>query len=136
MSKSITQGSNIPTKPISRKKLAGSLILLLIAGCSPPLPPVADAEKAHDTLKAALDVWQKGEPVDALQKQTPAIHVNDPDWRAQKKLVKYEIGSGEPHGQSWRCEATLTVEDQQGKKTPLNVKYLIDTDPALVVVRD
>lgn len=74
--------------------------------------------------------------MESLQASQPAIHVNDPDWRDNKKLLKFEIGSGEFHGQSWRCEVLLTFQDGAGKATPHQVKYLIDTDPAMVVVRD
>ena len=109
------------------------LILLCAAGCSDSLPPAANPERAQEALKTALDAWQKGETVETLQAGLPAIHVNDPDWRNNQKLLKYEIGSGEAHGLSWRCEVLLTFQDEA---TPRQVKYIIDTDPALVVVRD
>jgi hypothetical protein len=114
------------------------LVLLGVAGCSgsQPLPPAANPDRAREGLQAALDAWQKGETVESLQKQEPAIHVNDPDWRENKKLVKYQIGTGQFHGQSWRCEVQLTLQDSAGKSTPRQVKYIIDTDPTVVVVRD
>ncbi len=112
------------------------LILLCAVGCSDSLPPVANPERGREALQTALDAWQKGEKVESLQASQPAIHVNDPDWRDNKKLLKFEIGSGEFHGQSWRCEVLLTFQDGAGKATPHQVKYLIDTDPAMVVVRD
>jgi len=112
------------------------LMLLCSAGCSDPLPPAANPERAREALQSALDAWQKGETVESLQAGLPAIHVNDPEWRSNTKLVKYEIQSGETHGLSWRCEVLLTFQNGAGKATPRQVKYIIDTDPALVIVRD
>ena len=113
-----------------------SMVLLCMAGCSQSLPPVANSERAREGLQSALDAWQKGETVESLQAQVPAIHVNDPDWRNSKKLVKYQIGTGQYHGNSWRCEVLLTVGDNTGNAAPRQVNYIIDTEPALVVVRD
>ncbi len=112
------------------------LILLCAVGCSEPLPPVTNPEQARVALETALDAWQKGETAESLQTRLPAIHVNDPDWRSNKQLVKYQIGSGQGHGNSWRCEVQLTFQDSAGNATQRHIKYIIDTEPALVVVRD
>ena len=129
------QRKNLEAK-LARMRTSLLVVILFSAGCSPPLPPVANPERAREGLAKALDAWQKGDTVEALQARTPAIHVNDPDWRSNKKLVKYQIESGQAHGNSWRCEVVLTVQDSNGNATPHKIKYIIDTDPTLVVVRD
>jgi len=112
------------------------LFLVLLAGCGGSLPPMANPERATAALQAALDAWQRGETEQSLQARAPAIHVNEPDWRSGRKLVKFELGNGEPHAQSWRCEVTLILLDEGIESAPVSARYMIDTDPALVVVRE
>jgi hypothetical protein len=74
--------------------------------------------------------------VESLQQREPKIFVNDPLWSSNKRLVKYEIQSDQASGQSWRCEVLLTVQDGPGSPKQNQASYTVDTDPALVVVRD
>ena len=113
------------------------LAILLGTGCGGnSLPTAADPARARDSLTTVLDAWQGGANSDSLQSRTPAIHVNDPAWSSGKKLVKYEIKSEEAAGQSWRCEVELTVKNGDGAETKQHALYCIDTDPALVIVRE
>lgn len=115
---------------------AWALTLLLAAGCSSSLPPAADADKARSAMQTVLDAWQKGEVPQSLQKATPAIHVNDPEWSSGVKLVKYQILSDQTNGQSRRCEVLLTTEAKGGPSKEEQASYTIDTEPAIVVARD
>ena len=115
------------------------LLLLLIplaGGCSTQLPQAANPGQAQAALKSALEAWQKGETPESLQSRSPAIHVNDSGWEAGERLVNYEIQSEQASGQSWKARVLLTV--QRGGNAPLQqqVSYTVDTNPAVVVVRD
>lgn len=109
---------------------------LAVGGCGASLPPVADGERARAALQATLDAWRDGASDESLQKRKPPIFVNEPDWRTGRKLVRYELGAGERHGQSWRCEVQLTFADDASDAAPTAARYLVDTDPATVVVRE
>ena len=110
------------------------LIVLFVGGCSAPLPPAADSGQARSALQTALDAWQKGETPQSLQSRSPAIHVNDPGWSSGEQLIKYEILSEQSHGQSWNCQVLLTVQ-VRGAAAQQQADYVIDTKPAIVVVR-
>jgi hypothetical protein len=119
----------------------GVLALLLmigtsVAGCRNSPPPVASADQAQEALHTALEAWKKGQTAESLKASMPKIYVNDPDWRSEKELVKYEMGQGQAHGNSWHCDVILTLQDKSGTASEKHVGYLIDTDPELVVIRD
>jgi hypothetical protein len=111
-------------------------LLLCAAGCGGSQPAAADPQQARNTLVQVLDAWKNGETADSLKQLDPAVHANDPDWRANKQLLKYEIGSEHAHGNSWSCQVVLTIQDSTGSKRDQQVSYTIDTAPELVVVRD
>lgn len=118
------------------KLVAIALVVASFAGCGPSLPPVADADKAKAALQAALDAWRDGASEESLQQRQPPIYVNEPDWRTGRKLAKYELGSGERQGQSWRCDVKLTFLEEGRETEPVPGRYSVDTDPAQVVVRE
>lgn len=109
---------------------------LTVGGCGASLPPVANGERARAALQATLDAWRDGATDESLQKRKPPIFVNEPDWRTGRKLASYELGAGERHGQSWRCEVQLTFADDASGGAPTAARYLVDTDPSTVVVRE
>ena len=115
-----------------------SLLLGLIcaAGCSDTLPPAADPDRARTALQTVLQAWKNGEKIESLAQRDEAIHVNDPDWRSGKRLQAYEVKPGQPNGQSWRCEVLLTVQEGESKPRERRASYSVDTDPAVVVVRE
>lgn len=106
------------------------------AGCGPSLPPEADTDRAQAALRSTLDAWREGATIESLQERDPAIYVNDPVWRSGRRLDSFELGESGRHGQSWRCEVRLIYRDDGGPSEPAATRYLIDTDPAIVVVRD
>jgi hypothetical protein len=117
---------------------AGAAILATaaIVGCGGAEPTVADPQRAKAALQTALDAWRQGETESSLQQASPAIHVNDPEWRAGKQLVEYRIEAEQPMGYSYRYDVVLTVKASQAQPKQQQVSYTVDTDPALVVVRD
>jgi hypothetical protein len=123
---------------LNRRTATASLagLVLLVAGCSQELPPQAQPQRAREALTAALDAWKGGATESSLQARVPAIHVNEPEWRAGARLLSYEIKSEQAAGQSWRCEVDLTLQPLDGPRARQSALYCIDTDPALVVVRE
>jgi hypothetical protein len=106
------------------------------AGCGSSLPTSADPQRARETLRIALDAWKSGESSDALQKRSPPIHVRDVDWSDGWKLKDYRFTlDDEQYGQQRRCYVRLSLESPKGKAAGKEVQYLIDTAPALVIVR-
>jgi hypothetical protein len=112
------------------------LLLLGVAGCSGPQPTAADPARAKAALQTALDAWKNGDSEDSLKQRQPAVYVNEPTWRAGHQLVKYQIDSEQQNGLSWRYEVLLTVQAGKGQPKQQQALYSVDTDPALVVVRD
>jgi hypothetical protein len=105
-------------------------------GCDSSLPTSADPQRARETLRVALDAWKNGEGFEALQKRTPPIYVRDLDWSDGWNLKDYRFTlDDQPHGQQQRCCIRLSLKSPQGKSAGKEVQYLVDTSPALVVVR-
>lgn len=112
-----------------------ALTVLVLAGCSPALPPAADPGKAKASLESALDAWAKGDTVESLRQRTTPIHFNDEVWRSGGQLEKYVITSEAANGTGWRCEVSLTLKSPGKNPVTRNVAYQIDTDPATVIVQ-
>jgi hypothetical protein len=110
------------------------LVVVLLIGCGQELPPAANPMRARSALTTALDVWKSGERLETLQAQTPAIYFND-ELSAEKRLLKYNIEAEQANGRGWRCDVSLTLAGSDGKETQRRVGYLIDTDPAIVIVQ-
>jgi len=110
--------------------------LALNLGCGSSLPTAADPERARDALRTALDAWKNGESSDALQKRSPPIYVRDLDWSDGWKLKDYRFTlDDEQYGQQRRCHIRLSLVSPKGKAAGKEVQYLVDTAPALVIVR-
>ena len=107
-----------------------------IVGCSWGSTP-ADPQEAEHALQAALDAWQRGESAETLRERRPPIYVVDHEWRAGRKLVRYELaGAGQPAGNDQRCEAVLYFPDRRARPVAQKVSYSVGTRPALSVVRE
>jgi hypothetical protein len=116
------------------------LIMLVLlgsaAGCggSAPLPDPADPTQARAALQAALESWKNGEPAAALHGRTPPLYHNDKDRAAGKGLTSFRIENRtDMHGRQVRCTAVLSFRGGDGEK---QVRYLIDTHPAVVITRE
>jgi hypothetical protein len=126
---------------LSKVPRPGWLLLALLSalalGCGQAPPRPADPDAARQALRAALDAWRQGEPPQELKARQPPIYVNDTDWQAGVRLTGYELkGDGAFYGVQYRCSVVLSVEPGKGRKSEKTVKYLIDTHPRLVIVRD
>jgi hypothetical protein len=123
--------------PPHRWRLVGAVSLLLVGGCGSErgLPPAADADKARSALLTGLDAWKNGEKPDALKRHDPPIYFTDLAWEAGQRLEEYEIGGEmERSGQSVVASAVLTLRNRDGGSLQKNARYLIDTNPAVVIV--
>ena len=114
------------------------VVAALAAGCggrtSPPAP--ADATAARGALHAALDAWQQGEAADAMKSRRPAIYVNDPEWRAGRRLLAYEVRDDAPFGADLRCRVVLSLADDAGRPYAEAAVYAVGTSPAVTVARE
>jgi hypothetical protein len=111
--------------------------VLLAAGCGPGLPAEADPGLARDALRNVLDAWQRGDRPEALRAASPAVHVNDPDWSAGRRLARYEIaGEGGRSGVDLRYAVRLTLTDPNGRAVRKDTAYVVGTSPVLTVVRN
>ncbi len=110
------------------------LTLVMPLGCRQRAQQ-SEPELARETLRRALDAWQKGESPDALQKQS-SITAVDPQWQAGVRLLQYEIiGDGNSSGFDWQCQVRLSLQDNGGNSSQVKAGYTISTAPALVIVR-
>jgi hypothetical protein len=127
-------------KPImtDMKSRAGLTVLvltfLMALGCKQRAQQ-SEPEQARETLRRALDAWQKGESPDALQKQS-SITAVDPHWQAGVRLTQYEIiGDGNSSGFDWQCQVRLSLQDNGGNSSQMKATYSISSAPAKVIVR-
>ena len=128
-------------RPLWRAARPGRLLALLLPalalGCGQAPPEPADPDQARQALRTALGAWQKGEAPEALKARQPPVYVNDADWQAGLRLAGYELkGDGKYYGAQFRCSVVLSLESGKGKRSDKVVKYLIDTHPRVVIVRD
>lgn len=112
-----------------------ALMLLTAAGCSQRLPPVADPVQAREALTIALDAWRNGDSAESLRSRPSAIYFNEPQCDGNTRLIEYRIETEQASGQSWFCDVVLTLELEGGRKVERLAGYCIDTDPAIVIVR-
>jgi hypothetical protein len=110
------------------------LTLVMPLGCRQTAQQ-SEPEQARETLRRALDAWQKGESPNALQKQS-SITAVDPYWQAGVRLLQYEImGDGNSSGFDWQCQVRLSLQDNGGNSSQMKATYSISTAPAKVIVR-
>jgi hypothetical protein len=103
------------------------------AGCSRRhshadfLPP---EQKARKALETALTAWHDGRPMKDVGASSPAIVVEDSQWKAGKKLESYEIVQSEPGSGPIRFAVRLTIK---GASQPQEVRYVVlGIDPLMV----
>ena len=117
--------------------LAGVWVVLLSmgSGCGQN-GPSADPGQAEEALHAALDAWKAGGTPDDLGKRSPAIHVNDLDWRDGFRLVSYKPSTeGRQAGYDMNYAVTLELKSPKGKKVKKTAVYTITTRPECLVMR-
>lgn len=125
------------TKWAPRTAVRGLMVAVVVglAGCGGPPPPTDKAEGVA-VLQSVLEAWQAGEPMTALKDRKPAITVVDHAWSGGTKLAKFEIDAdgAQPSGYDLSCPVKLWLGD--GKKPPVQVRYVIALAPERVVTRD
>jgi hypothetical protein len=114
-----------------------ALCLSLLPGCGKgPLEP-ADIDQAGPALRTALEAWKGGKSQQELAGQTPSILMNEDDWREGKHLVDYKMEeAGALHGRQVVWWVQIKLQDRGGKTEDRKAKYVIDTTPRIVIVRD
>jgi hypothetical protein len=112
-------------------------LVVVVVGCAKGPPEPVDPDRACEALRTALDAWKSGATTDTLKSGQPPIYVNDSDWLAGHRLTSYELkANGKHYGAQYRCWVVLSLESSKGKRSDKTVKYLIDTHPRVVIVRD
>ena len=111
---------------------------VLLAGCSKQRHAAAvDPGLARQSLVAALESWKKGEEPGRLRQATPAVTVQDLDWKAGFRLVDYTVvGDGKHDDANLLCPVKLTLQDPQGRTVTREVTYMVGTDPVITVFRE
>ena len=118
---------------------AFSLALATVAGCGGKnyTPPAeADPAVARSALEKALDCWRLRITPEELGKADPAITVADYDWRDGRRLIVFQILSGEqPLGTSVHWPVRLKVVQANGREQWLDVTYIVSTNPIIHISR-
>jgi hypothetical protein len=92
--------------------------------------PAAGPEQAREALRTALDAWQNGQTVSALQGQSPSITIADGDYLRGCRLVCYQLADNDRLvGLRLHCTVTLSLQDDRGRSFEKKVFYKVDTDP-------
>ena len=135
----------VQTHPSARRRrLCRSLLPLLVCvlaagGCGSDVYQSApvNADTAREVLTGTLESWKEGNAIDAMQKETPPIIVQDLDWSAAAKLIDYEfVDDGEESGANLKVRVKLTLADGSGGQSEKTVTYVVGTSPKLTVFRD
>ena len=121
--------------------MAAVLILALSAagGCGGKNytpPAVADPAVARSALEMALDRWRLRVTPQELQSLDPPITVADEDWDEGRRLVAFQLLSGEQAiGTSIRWPARLKIVGADSRERWIDVEYVIYTDPIIHISR-
>ena len=113
-----------------------TLSLCLLQGCGRRLDKDADPEEGVKALQTALAAWKEGKPPKELETMSPAIVVNDDDWRTGKHLLDFKVEDSGLAGRQVQCRARIKLRGKDGKVLEQRATYIIDTTPRLVIVRD
>ncbi len=114
-----------------------AVLILVVGGCQNAAEANrVDPKLARSTLESVLDSWKRGESIDSMQAQQPAIVVQDMDWKAGFKLRSFEIlNDGEAADANLFCSVKLSLDDVGGKPVERHVTYIVGTAPVLTVFR-
>lgn len=118
-------------------RLLAVFTVAFLAGCGvrPKAEPLNE-ELARDSLKATLEAWKRGDSAESLQKASPPVVAQDPDWVARARLVDYEFtGDSRREGENLFAPVKLTLKLKSGKPASKTVTYVIGTSPHIMVFR-
>jgi hypothetical protein len=118
-----------------KRRFLIALCLFLLPSCGHG--PSADIDQAGPALRTALEAWKGGSSQKELESQTPSILMNEDDWREGKRLMDYQMDdAGSMNGRQVVWRVRIKLQDKSGKTEDRRAKYVIDTTPRLVIVRD
>jgi hypothetical protein len=131
--------SRFSVHPVRERFTAAFILCLpLLAGCGSnkmEAHPV-DPGLARSTLDAVLKSWQEGATPESWQQKSPAVVVQDMDWKTGRKLKSFEvIEPTESVDANLHCQVKLTLEDAEKGEVEQTVKYVVGTSPVLTVFR-
>src|SRR5262245_50043776 len=111
-------------------KLFPSLVLFglsMAAGCGANTQDdyMPEAESAKAALKAALDAWKAGQPLDKITSSTPVVQPVDYQWKRGDKLESYEILEQVADAKPIQFKVKLTVQPQDASATPEAVYTIV-----------
>ncbi len=111
--------------------------LLALSGCGYSASEHrVEPRTALKTLQEVLEGWKQGDTPESWQRRTPAVVVQDFDWKAGRKLQEYEIlDEGESVDANLYCKVKLKFSDARAGKSEKTVTYLVGTSPVLTVFR-
>ena len=111
--------------------------MLLFTGCRDKSRPDASARSLGITaLETGLEAWRLNQKASELQSRKPPIYFADEDWHMGKKLLGFQqIPSQESVGGTYRCEVTLTLENDSGAPFQITVTYRIQTGDSISISR-
>jgi len=99
-------------------------------------PPAADPATARSALEKALDCWRLRITPDELLKAEPSITVADEDWLDGRRLLEFQLLSGEQAlGTSIRWPVRLKVVGADGREQVVEVIYVVSTNPIIHIHR-
>ncbi len=120
-----------------RSFLFTTVCLCFILGCNKGPQEAADLDRAGPALQAALEAWKEGKSQQELTNRTPSVVMNEDDWREGKKLMDYKMEeTGMLQGRQIVWWVQLKLDRKLGKVEDRRAKYIIDTTPRIVIVRD
>jgi hypothetical protein len=113
-----------------------SVALVGCEGTNYTPPSVADPAVARSALEKALDCWRLRITPEELRKAEPAITVSDEDWREGRRLIQFQILSGEQAlGTSIHWPVRLKLVRADGREHLIEVIYIVSTSPIIHISR-
>ena len=84
--------------------------------------------EAKAVLKAALDSWAFGDPLEKYEREHPGVTFFDTTRITKKQLGRYEFGSSRSDGKSFDFLVTLVLKEEKGD-TARSASYLLVKTP-------
>lgn len=110
---------------------------LLFAGCGDAGNEAALAA-AQQSVRTALEAWQRGESPVALNAAPTAIEFFDDDWNRSARLLEFEIFQTYMEtDRTPRCAVALSIQAGEQPQEKIQVTYqVVAKDGKVVIARD
>ena len=118
--------------------IAAPCLFSPMVGCFGPTRAAAvDAARAREALVTALDRWERGGRPADLKDASPSITVQDFDWEAGTRLVRFRVvDEGLDDDANLRIPVELTLQTPDGREVARHVTYVVGTSPSITVFRE